>query len=180
MFSYFKGIIFLLFFIFSSQAFSQNYSISFNFPSGGVGAISFDYPVSCTHCQFSQMSNFKANFQLSGNTWNQTNIVTPISPTFYLEFDTATNQWYMDDSDIAILAGAPVVVFNNGTSQLTFTKGLAGIAQLNGIPIVGNFIARNSPVAVPSLSTLAIILLTLALAFNGFFFSRRTKWEGVL
>ena len=175
MFKYLKNIFFLMFLMFSNQAFSQNYNISFNFPIvEGTGVISFDYPTPCTHCDFSQMSNFIANFNLSGNTWNQTNIITPISPTLYLEFNSATSQWYFDDTNSAILNGDIVITFDNGASQLAFAKGLNGVAQLNGSPITGNFIAFNTPtVAVPVLSKMGLLSLALLLILVGLIFSRK-------
>ena len=121
------------------------------------------------------MSNFIANFNLSGNTWNQADIITPISPTLYLEFNTATSQWYVDDTNPVILNGDIALIFDNGVSQLAFTKGLNGVAKLNGTPIAGNFIAVNTPtvIAVPSLSKIALLFLVLLLVLSGLTFSRK-------
>ncbi len=181
---FFKTLFLLALIGFSKQAFSQSYSISFTFPSGGTGLISFDYPTTCTNCLMNQMTNFSANFQIGGNTWTQADMTLPavISPTTttYLEYGVATG-WYVDDTT-APVAGTPLLTFTNGGGNtLTFDMGSAGppinkgLAIINGAPIVGNFIAINTPVNVPTLSQWFLVLLITGLAITGFAFSRNKR-----
>ncbi len=174
MLKFLKSLFFLVPLMFSSKAFSQSYDISFTFPSGGTGAISFDYPTACTDCLFTQMTNFTANFQIGANTWNQADMVAPAATT-YLEFSPVLGKWFTDDTT-APVAGTTLLNFTNGAgAMLTFEIGPTGLARLDGVPFLGNFLAINTPVSVPTLSEQFLLLLITSLAILGLTFSRKNR-----